>query len=84
MSLTSPLIDQAFALKFRLLSTRFTSEELVRNRKMSAAEMLRQLPSYCSKLHNHKKRLPSTDHHYIDQGLAVPGSVRLHPLRPQF
>jgi|HubBroStandDraft_6_1064221.scaffolds.fasta_scaffold47330_3 hypothetical protein len=42
-------------------------------RETGVPTAIAKLPSRCSKLHNHKKRIPSTDHHYIDQGLAVPG-----------
>jgi hypothetical protein len=39
MFLTSPYIDQAIALKFRLLSIQFTSEAFVSSRKMVGIEL---------------------------------------------
>jgi hypothetical protein len=48
MFLTSPYIDQAIALKFRLLSIQFTSEAFVSSRKMSVIEIYRQLSLRCT------------------------------------
>jgi hypothetical protein len=76
MFLTSPYIDQAISLKFRLLSIQFSAEAFETGRKMSVMGMLRQL----RRLHNawhpeyfwladHPNRLPD---HSMRGRLAVP------------